>query len=134
MKRSFVILSLLGSLALPTSALAQCDTMVGSYAVTCEKGVQVYRHQALSPLPAVSQVEITRRKALAQQDRRIGISQQLQARQVAIAERAQRAQANDLIYTRRGFNRRGINSRRVLITNRGRGISRGYFRTAKVKY
>jgi len=134
MKRSFVILSLLGSLALPTSALAQCDTMVGSYAVTCEKGVQVYRHQALSPLPAVSQVEITRRKALAQQDRRIGISQQLQAQQVAIANRAQRAQERDLILTRRGFNRRGTNSRRVLLTNRGRGISRQHFRSPIVKY
>jgi len=134
MKRSFIILSLIGTLAIPATAMANCNTTSGSYAVSCEKGVQVYRHQALSPIPAISQADVTARRALELQDRRIGISQQLQGQQVAIASRAQRAQANDLIYTRRGFNRRGINSRRVIVTNRGRGITRNHFRSPRVKY
>lgn len=44
--------------ALPTAAAAQCGTLQGSFAVTCERGVQVYRHQALSGMPApLSQAE-----------------------------------------------------------------------------
>lgn len=37
--------------AFPAAASAHCGTMQGSFAVTCEKGVQVYRHQALSSIP-----------------------------------------------------------------------------------
>lgn len=44
--------------AIPATAAAQCGTMQGSFAVTCERGVQVYRHQALSGIPApLSQAE-----------------------------------------------------------------------------
>ena len=39
------------ALALPAGAAAHCGTMQGSFKVTCEQGVKVYRHQALSGIP-----------------------------------------------------------------------------------
>ncbi len=69
------------AIALPAAASAQCGTMQGSFAVTCERGVQVYRHQALSSIPrglsqAQAQIEVAK------------INQQTAQRQIAAQERA----------------------------------------------
>lgn len=45
------VAALSAAVIFPAAASAHCGTMQGSFAVTCEKGVQVYRHQALSSLP-----------------------------------------------------------------------------------
>jgi len=39
-------------LALPVTATAHCGSMQGSFSVTCEKGVKIYRHNAPSSVPA----------------------------------------------------------------------------------
>ncbi len=57
-RTSIFIIGLGAALSFPGVASATCGTMQGSYAVTCERGVQVYRHQALSGIPApITQAE-----------------------------------------------------------------------------
>jgi len=51
-RTSIFILGLAAAISLPTAASANCGTMQGSFIVTCEKGVQVYRHNSLSGMPA----------------------------------------------------------------------------------
>jgi len=51
-RTSIFILGLAAAISFPTAASASCGTMQGSFIVTCEQGVQVYRHNALSGIPA----------------------------------------------------------------------------------
>lgn len=51
-RTSIFILGLAAAISFPTAAAAKCGTMQGSFAVTCERGVQVYRHNSLSGIPA----------------------------------------------------------------------------------
>lgn len=51
-RTSIFILGLAAAISFPTAASASCGTMQGSFAVTCERGVQVYRHNSLSGIPA----------------------------------------------------------------------------------
>ena len=51
-RTSIFILGLAAAITFPATASASCGTMQGSFIVTCEQGVQVYRHNALSGVPA----------------------------------------------------------------------------------
>ena len=50
-RRLTFIFSLGAALAFPAIASANCGTIQGSFSVTCEQGVQVFRHNALSGVP-----------------------------------------------------------------------------------
>jgi len=50
-RKTIFIAALAAAITFPAAASASCGTLQGSYAVTCEQGVQVYRHQALSSIP-----------------------------------------------------------------------------------
>lgn len=57
-RRLTFIIGLGAALAFPAIASAGCGTTQGSFSVTCEQGVQVYRHNALSGIPrGISQAE-----------------------------------------------------------------------------
>ena len=59
-RTSIFIIGLSAALSFPTVAAANCGTMQGSYALSCEQGVKVYRHQALSGVPrSITQAEAT---------------------------------------------------------------------------
>jgi len=45
------IAALAAVIALPAAASASCGSIQGSFAVTCEQGVKVFRHQAPSSFP-----------------------------------------------------------------------------------
>lgn len=52
LKRAVVfVASLTAIAAIPATASAHCGTTQGSFAVTCEQGVKVYRHNSLSARP-----------------------------------------------------------------------------------
>lgn len=85
------------AIALPTAASAHCGTTQGSFAVTCEKGVQVYRHQALSPFPrglsrADAQLEVekmrqeTAQMGIAANARAQAANAKLREREIAIQD------------------------------------------------
>ena len=75
MKKSVLLGVTLAAMALPNVALAHCNNQAhknGSFNVTCEAGVKVYRHQALQ-LPradqnALARVEVARINRRTQQD------------------------------------------------------------------
>jgi len=50
-RTSILIVSLTAAMTFPAVASAHCGTTQGSFAVTCEQGVKVYRHNAPSALP-----------------------------------------------------------------------------------
>ena len=57
-RNKIFIASLIAGFAFPAAASASCGTTQGSFSVTCEQGVQVYRHNALSGVPApISQAQ-----------------------------------------------------------------------------
>ena len=59
-RKSIFIIGLSAALAFPTVAAANCGTQQGSYTLTCEQGVQVFRHNALSGVPrSITQAEAT---------------------------------------------------------------------------
>ena len=59
-RTSIFIVGLAAAITFPTAAAANCGTMQGSFNVTCERGVQVYRHNSLSGIPApMTQAEAT---------------------------------------------------------------------------
>ena len=63
-RRLTFIFSLGAALAFPAIASANCGTIEGSFSVTCEQGVQVFRHNALSGVPrGISQAEASVRSA-----------------------------------------------------------------------
>lgn len=85
---STFIASLTIALALPAVAAAQCGTLQGSFVVTCEQGVQVYRHNAPSAIPrglSQAQVQLKAEK----------LRQRTEVARIAATERAQ-AQRNAL--------------------------------------
>ena len=51
-RNKIFIASLIAGFAFPAAASASCGTIQGSFSVTCEQGVQVYRHNSLSGVPA----------------------------------------------------------------------------------
>jgi len=96
-RTSIFIIGLAAALTFPTAASAACGTMQGSYAVTCEQGVTVYRHNALSGIPApLSQAEAiveaeeirakTARSQLAAQERANLRATEAERRQLALDE------------------------------------------------
>jgi hypothetical protein len=113
---------------LPAQAQAACGQSNGSYVVSCEKGVQVYRHQAKSATP---QMMYSPNSATARAEQRnAATALQLEARRVAIEERRQAAEESDLIRTRRGYNRGSAYSRRY-VTYSGQGFARSRFQRAR---
>ena len=121
-RRLTFIFSLGAALAFPAIASANCGTIQGSFSVTCEQGVQVFRHNALSGVPrGISQAEASVQSAeiRANTDRlRIESQERADRRDQGLREREL---AQDDIRTRI-FNR---NSRRL--TNRfGFGNGRGF--------
>lgn len=119
--------TLVATIALPAAASAHCGTMQGSFAVTCERGVQVYRHQALSSLPrgltqAQAQVQVakinqkTAQRQIAAQERASVRANKLQSRELAIED--YRARVLDRSLRNRSF---GYSSSRLLGYNSGLG-------------
>lgn len=88
---------LTATIALPAAASAHCSSIEGSFAVTCEQGVQVFRHQALSSFPrglskAETQLEIeklrreTALENIAANERAQAVNAQLRDRELAIQD------------------------------------------------
>ncbi len=80
--------SLAVTLAVPAVAAAHCGSTQGSFAVSCEQGIQVYRHNAPSSRPrglSQAQVQLKSEK----------IRQETELARIAANERAQ-AQSNAL--------------------------------------
>lgn len=119
-------MSLLLAFTLPTQAQAHCASMSGSYVVTCEKGVKVYRHQAKSTLPrSLSSNTQASTQSSAQAERRAAVAQQLEARRISIAERRQKAEATNFARQRQASSRRSAYNRRyVSFAGRGFGVRR----------
>lgn len=118
MKKSVLTLAsisvFVAAFALPGQAFAGCGQANGSFIVSCESGVKVYRHHAPSSHPSY----VTPQYSAA--ERRADVALQLEARRVAIEERRQRAEETDLIRTRRGYNRQ-FRSRRYVAFGDARG-------------
>ena len=96
-RTSILFLGLAAAIAFPTAAAAQCGSTQGSFSVTCERGVQVYRHNALSGIPApLSHAEAnlqaaqlrakTERLRIASQDRANQLGADLRERELAIED------------------------------------------------
>lgn len=118
-------MSLLFAFALPAQAQAHCAAMNGSYVVTCEKGVKVYRHQTKSALPrSLSSNAQASPQLSAQAERRAAVAQQLEARRISIAERRQKADATHQMRQRQATSRRSYNRRYVTFAGRGIGTRR----------
>lgn len=94
-RKTVFIAALAAAIALPAAASANCGTVQGSFAVTCERGVQVYRHQALSSFPrglsqAQAQIEAekirakTAQRSIAAQERADIRASNLQRRELAL--------------------------------------------------
>lgn len=107
---SIFFASLALSVAMPATAAAQCGTTQGSFAVTCEQGVNVYRHNSLSGVPApISQAEAfleaeqirarTARAQIRSQDRANALAADLRQRELAIED--YRARIEDRFTRRR---------------------------------
>ncbi|GGX71247.1 hypothetical protein GCM10011309_21760 [Litorimonas cladophorae] len=90
-RTSLFIASLAATLAFPAIASAQCGTTQGSFVVTCEQGVQVYRHNALSSIPrglSQAQVQLKAEKMRQRTEMaRIAAKERNQARQDALRQR-----------------------------------------------
>lgn len=98
MTRTFIFsLGLAAAIAFPAAASAQCGTLQGSFIKTCEQGVQVYRHNSLSGIPApMTQAEATvkaeeiraktARQRIAAQSRSDARSADLRARELSILD------------------------------------------------
>ena len=92
MTRTIVfIASLAAAIVLPTSAAAHCSVQQGSFTVTCEQGVTVFRHQALSSIPqgisaADAGIEIEKLRQKTAQSK-INAKARAQARNAKLRER-----------------------------------------------
>lgn len=118
--------------AVPTQASAHCSKVSGSYVVTCEKGVAVYRHQAKSALPMSLTRSSGQSQSSAKADQRAAVAQQLEARRIRIAEKRQAVEATALLRTSRAAGKSSSSSRRF-VTSSGRGIGRSRFHAARIK-
>jgi len=96
-RKTIFIAALAAAIALPAAASANCGTIQGSFAVTCEQGVQVYRHQALSSIPrGLSQAQAqlqaeqiraqTAQRAISAQERADIRANNLQRRELALED------------------------------------------------
>lgn len=86
----------LATLALPSAAVAHCGTSNNSFTITCEKGVQVYRHQAPSARPqrhiAPQNAQNIEQRRLEIEEERLAMERQAQADQAEIRRQELRAQ------------------------------------------
>ena len=120
---SLLLASLTLAAALPATASAHCGTMQGSFIVTCEQGVKVYRHNALSGIPApISQGQA---RVKAEQIRARTARAQIQAQSRAAARAADLRERELAIedYRARVFDR---NSRRTSFPVGSFGYNRGF--------
>ena len=125
-RKTIFIAALAAAIALPTAASANCGTIQGSFAVTCEQGVQVFRHQALSSIPrglsqAQAQIEAekirakTAQRSIAAQERADIRAANLQRRELAIED-----------YRARIFDRALRNNRSFGLRNNSFGTGFGF--------
>lgn len=126
-RKPIFIAVLAAAMAIPAVASANCGTIQGSFAVTCEQGVQVYRHQALSSIP----------RGLSQADAQIEaekIRAETAQRSIEAQERADIRANNQLRrelaledYRSRIFDRALRNNRRSFgLRNSGFGFGTGF--------
>jgi len=149
MKKSVLLGVTLAAMALPNIAAANCGHINGSYTVSCHSGVQVYRHNALTP-PSISPTVSARleaqrdnnrvqEKAIESRERIANQNAQLRRRQIASDEFFQRslvespsnlARLGGNNFNNNGFNNFGFNGRRI-VTRFGFNGNRGHFGGAK---
>ncbi len=122
--------AIIGAFALPSQAFAACGQTNGSFSVSCERGVQVYRHNAKSAVPTTAMNYIPQNQYAAD-NRRADVALQLEARRIRIEEKRQAAEESDLIRTRRGFNHRASSQRFVAF---GGDVRTSRFNRARVNY
>lgn len=126
MKTTILILAA-SALLFPAQAMAACGTVSGPYSVSCEQGVQIYRHNTKSITPRTTQADFNQRNAVEASRQQALVNTQLQSRLIEVEEREQLALERDLIRRR---NRTLVGSR--FSTYRGYGFNRfgyGYDRT-----
>jgi hypothetical protein len=126
MKSTILILAA-SALLFPVQAMAACGTVSGPYSVSCEQGVQIYRHNTKSVSPRTSRSDFNQREALEVSRQQALINTQLESRRINIEEREQLALERDLIRRR---TRTLVGSR--FSAYRGYGFNRfgyGYNRT-----
>jgi len=113
-RKTIFIAALAAAMALPAAASANCGTLQGSFAVTCEQGVQVYRHQALSSIPrGISQAQAqlegekirakTAQRQIAAQERANRRDIELRRRELALEDYRTRIFDANLRNRRRSF-------------------------------
>lgn len=99
MKTTILILAA-SALLFPVQAMATCGTVSGPYSVSCEQGVQVYRHNTKSTTPRTSQAVYNQRNAVEAARQQALVNTQLQSRLINVEEREQLALERDLIRRR----------------------------------
>ena len=132
MKKSILLGVMITTLSLPNIASAHCDAYKkGPYTVSCESGVQVYRHDARS-LPRLdpnvqAQIEIakindrTRQEAIASNERIARVKAQNTRRRDATDRFFQRSLVeNPSNLSRLGFNNSRFNNNGFVISRFGR--------------
>ena len=138
MNRTKIFLAALtAAVVLPAAASANCGTMQGSFAVTCEQGVQVYRHQSLSSIPqGISQQSAqlqaeeirakTERARINAQSRNAAANRRLREREIAIDDFNARTD-NQFLRRSNNFGNNGFgNSNRLFGDNGIRGFHSSY--------
>ena len=147
MKKSVLLGVTLAALALPNIASASCGQTKGSFNVSCESGVQIYRHNALkapsiSPslsarLDAQRDNNRVQREAIASRERIANQNAQLERRRIASDRFFQRslvetpsnlARLGGNGFNNNGFNNFGFDGRRIT-TRFGFNGNRGRFGT-----
>lgn len=99
MKSTILILAA-SALLFPVQAMAACGTVSGPYSVSCEQGVQVYRHNTKSVMPRTTRSDFHQREALEASRQQALINTQLASQRVNIEEREQLTLERDLIRRR----------------------------------
>ena len=107
MKSTILILAA-SALLFPLQAAANCGSVSGPYSVSCDQGVQIYRHNAKSMRPLTTSADINQREALEASRKQALVNTQLQSRLITVEEREEAALESDLIRRR---NRRLVESR-----------------------
>jgi len=92
MKRTKIfIAALAAAVVFPAAASAHCGTLQGSFVVTCENGVKVYRHKAMTGIPqglSPQQAQLKAEKIRAKTQRsQIAANARVQAANVKLRER-----------------------------------------------
>lgn len=92
MTRIFIFLTtVVAAAAMPSLALAHCGTTSGSFSVSCEKGVIVYRHNSYSTIPrglsaAQAKLEVAKIKQKATREK-LAAQSRAKAAELALRER-----------------------------------------------